>query len=417
MKRTRTRMAVAGGVIASVLALAGCGGGDSFGGKEEGDSDTLRMLVNVTPNLTLTFWRDLVKPFEDESGITVKIEAPGATGVAATLTTLLAAGTEPDVAQGAKQDMILDQLSPLDEDWATSAPLADKLAVDGKTYTVPIGVQPQSLMYYNKTDFEKAGITAPPTTLDELTADMAKLKAAGFMPMQTAGDTWVTGGQIRMLSGPQIGAAYPNWYQDVNAGKLKPSDGYGPVVTRYADWIKKGYVPKDALGIKYADGEAAFLQGKAAMYPMGSWFVAAEAAADKDFEIGVFAIPGEAAGAPLAATPAGGYVIFKSSKKQEQARKLVEYMTQNKDAVTTMIKADGIYRTGFDYELSPLNTEVQGLLANATTLVPTGEGFGPDRLPAGFDAELHTQVQKLYIGESASKVLAAMDAWIAAQPK
>jgi multiple sugar transport system substrate-binding protein/raffinose/stachyose/melibiose transport system substrate-binding protein len=413
----RTRVAVAGGVIASLLALAGCGGGSSFDGGGESDG-TLRMLVNVTPNLTLTFWRDLVKPFEDANpGTEVKIEAPGAAGVAGTLTTLLAAGTEPDIAEGAKQDVILDKLSPLDEDWATSAPMADKLAVDGKSYSVPVGVQPQSLIYYNKTAFQKAGITAAPSTLDELTADMAKLKDAGFIPLQTAGDTWVTGGQVRMLSAPQIGAAFPNWYKDVNAGKAKPSDGYGPVVSRYEGWIRKGYVPKDALGIKYADGEAAFLKGKAAMYPMGSWFVAAEAAATKDFQVGVFAIPGEKTGAPLAATPAGNYVIFKSSKKQEQARKLVQYLTQNKDAVTTQMKGDGIYRTGFDYELSPLSGEVQGLLNKATTLVASGEGFGPNRLPTGFDAEFHTQVQKLYIGKSASEVLATMDAWIAAQTK
>lgn len=417
MRRIRTRVAVAGGVIAGMLALAGCGGGSSFDGGSESDG-TLRMLVNVTPNLTLTFWRDLVKPFEDANpGVKVKIEPPSSAGVAGTLTTLLAAGTEPDVAEGAKQDMILDKLSPIDEDWATSAPLADKLAVDGKSYTVPVGVQPQSLIYYNKSSFQKAGITAAPTTLDELTADMAKLKDAGFLPLQTAGDTWVTGGQVRMLSAPQIGAAFPNWYVDVKAGKAKPSDGYGPLLSRYEGWIKKGYVPKDALGIKYADGEAAFLKGKAAMYPMGSWFVAAEAAARKDFQVGVFAVPGEKAGAPLAATPAGGYVIFKSSKKQEQARKLVEYLTQNKEAVTTQIKGDGIYRNGFDYELSPLSGEVQAILGKATTLVGTGEGFGPNRLPTGFDAELHTQVQKLYIGESAAKVLGTVDAWIAAQPK
>ncbi len=48
---------------------------------------------------------------------------------------------------------------------------------------------------------------------------------------------------------------------------------------------------KGALSVGYADLEQQFLAGKAAIYPMGSWFTAAEASADKDFEVGVFYAP------------------------------------------------------------------------------------------------------------------------------
>ena len=45
--------------------------------------------------------------------------------------------------------------------------------------------------WYRKDLFEKAGITAPPTTIDELNADIAKLKSAGIVPVAIGGkDRW-----------------------------------------------------------------------------------------------------------------------------------------------------------------------------------------------------------------------------------
>ena len=45
--------------------------------------------------------------------------------------------------------------------------------------------------WYNKALFTKAGITAPPTTWDELLADVGKLKDAGITPIALGGkDKW-----------------------------------------------------------------------------------------------------------------------------------------------------------------------------------------------------------------------------------
>ena len=45
--------------------------------------------------------------------------------------------------------------------------------------------------WYNKSLFEKAGITTPPTTIDEFNAAVDKLKAAGIAPVSVgAGDKW-----------------------------------------------------------------------------------------------------------------------------------------------------------------------------------------------------------------------------------
>jgi len=62
--------------------------------------------------------------------------------------------------------------------------------VDGKQYGVPYSLGVVGFWY--RTDlFQKAGITAPPTTMDELNADVGKLKAAQITPIAVGGkDKW-----------------------------------------------------------------------------------------------------------------------------------------------------------------------------------------------------------------------------------
>jgi raffinose/stachyose/melibiose transport system substrate-binding protein len=62
--------------------------------------------------------------------------------------------------------------------------------VDGKQYGVPYDVHVVGFWY--RTDlFTKAGITSPPATLDDLNADVVKLKAAGIAPIAIGSkDKW-----------------------------------------------------------------------------------------------------------------------------------------------------------------------------------------------------------------------------------
>src|SRR5262249_35685151 len=60
---------------------------------------------------------------------------------------------------------------------------------DGKTYGIPMSITPEGI-WYSKDLFQKAGVTTTPTTIDELTADAKKLKAAGT-PLAAGGkDGW-----------------------------------------------------------------------------------------------------------------------------------------------------------------------------------------------------------------------------------
>jgi len=421
MSKSVRRGVVAFAAAFGLLGLAACGGNGFDSGSSAGEAGEstgeVRMLVNITPNLTKSYWQELVKPFEESNpGVTVKIEAPSGQGVKDTLPQLLASGNAPDVVETLMADKTLapQMLDLTDEAWVKDTPLVEQAALDGRVYTVGVGMQAQSLVYYNKDAFAKAGITEPPKTLDELDAAMAKLKAAGYLPLQTAGD-YVTGLQLLQLSDPSIAAAHPDWYQQVQAGKLTVGGTMQPLLERYESWIKNGYVDKNALGLDDVNAQTNFLNGKSAMYIMGSWFVRTADDAKPAFDLGVFAAPtetGQTYPGAQGVTMAMPYMVLKSTKQRDLATKLVHWLVTDEAAVKSQLAQDGNFREGFADGLSPLATEVQKILDAAPSHVAQGEGYGANTLPKGFNSEWNKAVQSLYTGKSAADVVKTIDGWM-----
>ncbi|MCG5218265.1 extracellular solute-binding protein [Streptosporangium soli] len=403
------------------LVLTACGGGgfadEAATQADEGGVTEVRVLVNITPNLTQTYWDGLVKTFEDANpGIDVKIEAPTGKGVADTLQQQLAAGNPPDVVETLMVDktMAPQMLDLTGQPWVKGTPLVEEGSLGGKVYTVGVGEQAQSLVFYNKAAFEKAGISKPPTTYDELSEAMAKLKDSGYLPLRTAGD-FVTGLQLLQLSGPARAVSHPQWHQDIGAGRLKAGESMLPHLERYKTWIDKGYVDKNALGVKYADGETGFFSGKSAMYVMGSWFTASVAKAEPDFEVGVFPAPvekGQSYPGPQGATMAAPYMVLKGTAHKDAALKLVQWLVTDKAAVTSQLQQDGNFRSGYERKFTPLEAEVQKILDEAPSRVAQGEGYGENTLPRGFNSAWNTEVQGLYVGKSPREVATAVDRWV-----
>lgn len=402
---------------AASLALAGCAAAAPADSDEKIE---LSMLVNVTPNLTEEYWNDLVAPFEAEhDDIDVVIQNPGAEGVHAAVPRLLAAGDAPDIVQSmAPTTEIAPELVDLSEyEWATAGPLAEQYTIDGKHYMAGIGVQLQSLFFYNKTAFAEAGITEVPATVDELTEALGKLKAAGWTPVQTGGD-WMTSHTLQSLGLPSIIAEYPDWFQEMSAGELTFGETYADAVDTYAEWVAEGYIPKEALGIKYPDAEQAFLSGKTAVYSMGSWFAGTQANAAESADIGVFRAPAfDADTQPsMGANIASPYSIMKSTEHQDAAAALIEFLVTDQEAVTSQLAVDGNFRDGYEYEMTPLGEELLAIVADtpAEAYTPTGNGYGERTLPSEYSGELNTQTQALIGGTPAQEMLDAMDAWFLA---
>jgi len=72
-------------------------------------------------------------------------------------------------------------LTTADKDNVSAAALASE-TLNGKVYAIPVDTQPEEI-YYSKDLFAQAGITATPTTIPELEADVAKLKAINVAPI------------------------------------------------------------------------------------------------------------------------------------------------------------------------------------------------------------------------------------------
>ncbi|WP_127502825.1 ABC transporter substrate-binding protein [Actinoplanes solisilvae] len=421
MTNIRRRVLVATAAATTAILLTACsssGGFQDTGGAGDATSANLRLLVNVTPVLTKQFYEDLVKPYTDaHPGITVTIEAPTAADVSATLQQQLAAGSPPDLVSGSLGRDTVPQLAALpEEQWVKDAPYAEQSRVGGVMWQAGSGNQVQSLVFYNKAAFTKAGLTAPPKSLDDLTAALVKLKGAGYVPTQTAGE-WVTGAQVQMMANSNVLGATPDWFVKRNTKAVTfAGSPWSKVLETYHGWVKQGLTPKDAMGLKYQDAMDQFLAGKSATFIMGGWFVPSADEAKKD--VGVFPMPTlDGNPAPVAGNPSIPWSVTKSSKNQAAALDLLKFLVTDKDAVTKELKAEGNFRKGFEYDATPLNKEVGAIVEQAPATVVASNGQGDNSAPTGFNDELNKLVQGLYLDQKPADVLKSIDGWYSSNAK
>jgi ABC-type glycerol-3-phosphate transport system substrate-binding protein len=409
---TRTaKVAVAAGLVAATaLTLAGCSSsGSSSAGAMTGN---IRILANITPVLTTAYYKGLVAPFEkSHPGVTITIESPSGTDVQSTLQQELVAGDAPDIVASNLDPEVAPQMTDFpNASWVTSTPLSDANKVNGQIWQVATGEQNQSLVYYNETAFQKAGITTAPTTLAQFTTDLGKLQSAGYVALQTSGQ-WVTGAQFSMLANPGLLGGDPNWYTERNGNKVTFADSaYDTYLKAYAGWIASGAIPKNSLGEQYQDSINNFLAGKSGMYIMGNWLDASvDAAKNLPFKVGVFPTPTVDGSTPKQMSgPAQPYSIVKSSKHQALDMALVQYLVSDKTAITTSLKSEGNFRAGFSYPGSALDAAVGKIVDAAPGTVNGTSGPGVN---SGFGNELNTVVQSLYTGKTAAQAAAALDSW------
>ncbi|MFD7644997.1 extracellular solute-binding protein [Kitasatospora sp. NPDC059795] len=176
--------------IVGSLLLTGCGALDMSGGvtlnlvaADYGDNET---------NSSAIYWNDLARRFEAaNSGIKIHVDVVGWTDIDKHLADLIAKGETPDIAQtgGYADQVAADRLYPAGEvlSNSTQVNLLDSFAkagqVLGSQYGIPF-ISSSRVFFYNKDYFDKAGITNPPTTWDELRrdAELIKSKVPGVVP-------------------------------------------------------------------------------------------------------------------------------------------------------------------------------------------------------------------------------------------
>jgi raffinose/stachyose/melibiose transport system substrate-binding protein len=219
--------------------------------------------------------------------------------------------------------------------------------VDGKQYGVPYDYHVVGFWY--RTDlFAQAGISAPPTTFDDLLADVTKLKAAGITPIAVGGkDKWPDAFYWENF-------VLKECPKDTIVSSLDAEKLTDPCFTKAGDDLKKlldakpfqtGFLGTPA---QQGAGSSAGLvaNGKAAMELQGDWEMAVmpSLTTDKDFasKMGFFAFPSVSGGQGEPGAALGGGDGFSCSTKAPDAcAAFLQYLT-SVETESTLVKADAI---------------------------------------------------------------------------
>ena len=204
MRTTPVARAVALGAVVAVLAACGTGG--------EGSSDSSSGSSGSSGPVTVTWWHNsntdpgkayydkVAKDFQtSHPGVTIQVNAMQHEDMLTKLDAAFQSGDAPDVymergggelADHVEAGLTKDLTEPAKDVISKLGGNVAGFQVDGKTYALPFSLGVVGF-WYNKSLFAKAGITNPPTSMDELSATVDKLKAAGIEPVSVgAGDKW-----------------------------------------------------------------------------------------------------------------------------------------------------------------------------------------------------------------------------------
>lgn len=208
-------------VAVTAIALGGCATGGAEGGGQE-----VTIMGAFTDAQAEAFQADLDK-WSETSGISVTYD--GNTDFQTAAVARATAGNPPDIAIYPQPGVLKSQtqsLFPLEDLGvdveAITADEANGLGtiaqVDGQTFGLPYSINVKSLVWYNPTAFEAAGLTVP-TTDEELTALQEQVIDKGL------GYPWCVG----IESGAGTGWSATDWLEEY---VLR----YGGLDT-YNDWI------------------------------------------------------------------------------------------------------------------------------------------------------------------------------------
>lgn len=165
--------------------------------------------------------------------------------------------------------------------------------VKGQFYAFPDDTNTQAL-FWNKADFAAAGISGPPTTINQLVADAQALTVPSKQQYGLGvdgTDIWNMAPYIWSMGGSFTNGTYTkaSGYMDSSATKT--------AVTTLVNMLKAGYIGSDFQGGASAvSGEQGFPKGEYAMYIDGPWAVPTYSGLSPKPSYGIAAFPSGQAG-------------------------------------------------------------------------------------------------------------------------
>lgn len=270
------------------LLLAACGGGADTPTAEPGAGDpdqpvTLTWWHNATADPGKSYYQSVADAYRQaHPNVTIKVQPLQNEQFSTKIPVALQSNNPPDIFQQWGGGQLADQvragkvqdLTEAVRPWIGSlGPAVNNWQVDGKQYGVPytFGIVG---FWYNKSLFQKAGITAPPATFEDLLGAVQKLKSAGVAAPIAIGskDKWPDAFYWDYL-------ALRLCSQEVMQRSAADYNFDDPCWTRAGDMVKqlidaqpfqKGFLATPAQ--QGAGSSAGLLaNGKAAMELMGHW--------------------------------------------------------------------------------------------------------------------------------------------------
>jgi glucose/mannose transport system substrate-binding protein len=148
-------------------------------------------------------------------------------------------------------------------------PILSAIRIRGHYYAAPVSIHMPTWIWYSKAAFRKAGLTAEPATIDELFADLDRLKAAGLIPLAHGGQPWQENILFRaMLANVGGRDLYLRVFRDRDPRAIQ-SDAFKKVLLTFKRL--RGYVDVGAPGRNWNDATALLITGKAGVQIMGDW--------------------------------------------------------------------------------------------------------------------------------------------------
>lgn len=223
---------VIAGAATVVLAAAACGAASSSSPSSSGTSQKIGGSVSVWAEWTAQEQSDFLaalQPFETQTGITVDYSGKGS-NMDTTLESAIQGGAPPDVALSpspatlqllAKNGSIKDLTSLVGGLASGYGSAWNQLATyKGKLYGVWFKAANKNTIWYNPAEFAAGGISAPPSTWEQLVTDAAQLKSAGIAPLSLCTD---------------VGWPVADFWQNVYLKTAGPSD-YNRLAAHQIKW-------------------------------------------------------------------------------------------------------------------------------------------------------------------------------------
>lgn len=194
----KNRAALVAALCAGALMTAACGGGG--GSSEESDGNTITWWHNSNNEPGRGYYEQVAQDFEAEHpGIDVEVSAMAHEDMVDKLEAAFQSGDVPDVymergggelADHVEAGLVRDLSDDAAEEIEKVGGNVAGWQVDGQTYALPFSVGVVGF-WYNRDLFDQAGITEPPTTMDELYDVIDQLEASDITPISVgAGDKW-----------------------------------------------------------------------------------------------------------------------------------------------------------------------------------------------------------------------------------